>query len=311
MNDFEQFVETLKAPGTMKVARSMKALGEHDYSNCTSEDLENIILSMQPNSPKAVITICYVLGSYAKYLQNDTLYLMVRELDRNSLWIKAKPNARKKYISNAVFEDVYNDIGVYEDYNGFYLQTLFRCLYEGIYNDDMSVVKNLRASDVNGNIVTLREDNGHSYKLEISTGLAEDLKELGELDTWERRNRYGTVKFAIGGLYSDSCFKVENRNGSPQDSNYRYVYYRMLRKIFKDYLEYHVSPSQLYISGIMYRIILKLEEHNISLMEAFIKNSKNGIVTKIIADELVRCNHNITVGNFREMVKGHLEVFAE
>lgn len=311
MSDFKQFIGTLKAPGTIKVVNSMQALGEHDYSNCTSEDLEKVILSMQPNSPKAVITICYVLGLYAKYLQDDRLYQMVQELDKNSLWAKAKPNAPKKFISHAVFEDVCHDIGVYEDYNGFYLQTLFRCLYEGIYNDDMSVVKNLRASDVHGNVVTLREDSGRSYKLEVSTGLAEDLRELGQVDTWERKNRYGTVTIAIGGLHSDSCFKVENRKGSAQDSNYRFVYYRMLRKIVTDYLEYNILPLQLYVSGIMYRIRLKLQEHNISLMDAFAEDSRDRTVAKIISDELVRCNCDTEVRNFREMVKGHLEVFTE
>ena len=100
---------------------------------------------------------------------------------------------------------------------------------EGIYNDDMSVIKNLRASDIKGNMVTLREDSGHSYDIEVSEEFAIDLKELSYIDTWERKNRYGLCKIKIEGLYSDSCFKVENRKGSSEYA-YRYTYYRILRK---------------------------------------------------------------------------------
>lgn len=309
-DDFRKFIETLKAPGTIKVVNSMQALGAYDYSDCTAEDIERIVLSMQPNSPKAVITICYVLGLYARYLQNDRMYQMIQEIAKTALWAKAKPNAPKKYISHVTFEDVYHDIGVYEEYNGFYLQTLFRCLYEGIYNDDLSVVKNLRASDVNGNVVTLREDNGHSYELAVSDRLAEDLRELGNISTWERNNRYGSVAIAIGGLHPDSCFKVENRKGTALDSNYRFVYYRMLRKISNDYLECNLLPLQLYVSGMMYRMGLKLEKQGIRLEDAFAEDSRDRSVASVISNELKRCNCDTEVRNFREMVKGHLDVFA-
>ena len=164
-NDFNNFIETIKSPNTLKVINSLRAIGQYDYSNCTLVDLEEAILTMKPNSPRSITTICYVLGLYARYLNDDRLYNMIQEVDRNKLWLIAKPNATKKFISHSKFKDVYSEIGIYEDFNQFYHQTLFKCLYEGIYNDDMSVVKNLRASDIKGNIVTLREDNGNSYDI--------------------------------------------------------------------------------------------------------------------------------------------------
>lgn len=307
-DDFKKFVETLEAPNTIKVVNSLQAIGQFNYSNCTQDDLEQIILSMKPNSPKAVITICYVIGLYARYLKDDRLYQMIQDIDKSVLWEKAKPNAPKKFISHNSFEKVYHDIGVYEDLNSFYYQTLFKCVYEGVYNDDMSVIKNLRASDVKGNIVTLKEDNGHSYDMEISEEFAIDLKELGKVDTWERKNRYGIFQMKIDGLHPDSCFKVENRKGSSEYA-YRYSYYRILRKIAKEYLEYNLLPLQLYVSGMMYRIGLKLEEHNISLEDAFADQNRDRLVSKIISDELERCNCNTEVRNFRQIVKGHLESF--
>lgn len=403
---YENFIATFDSENSKKVARSLKQIGEYDYANCTPIDIQNIILSMKPNSPKAITTIAYMLSLYAKYLDNDDMYHIARDIDRNVLWAMAKPIAKKKFISHYTFENVYKEVGVYEEYNSFYLQTLFRAIYEGIYCDDMSVLKNLRGSDIdtgdatydklpdgkfseyestrsilgvrkndydsehesvrssldmrqhscrfldfqnenkktldgkffdfqneeyaqqhlcklpdgkfleNENIkplfhfnnVTLREDNGNEYKLSISNRLAEDLKKLAEINIWERKNRFGTCKVKITGLHDDSCFKVEKRKDSSEYS-YRYTYYRMLRKISKEYLEYNLLPLQLYVSGIMHRIEKKLKEHDIGLEEAFSNNNKNRMVNKIILEELKRCNCDTEVKNFREMVIGHLDVF--
>ena len=61
----------------------------------------------------------------------------------------------------------------------------------------------------------------------------------------------------------------------------------------------------------MYRIGLKLKEYNIDLEDAFSYQNKNKLVGKITSDELVRCNCDTEVRNFREIVKGHLDVFCE
>ena len=61
----------------------------------------------------------------------------------------------------------------------------------------------------------------------------------------------------------------------------------------------------------MYRIGLQLQKYDISLEEAFAHSNKNRIVNKIIADELERCNCNTEVRNFREIVKGHIDVFSQ
>lgn len=308
--DFSSFIETLEPPNTKKVVKSLSKLGEYDYSNITPVKLESIILSLKPNSPKAITTICYVLGLYAKYLNDDDFYYMVHDIDRNAIWILAKPNAPKKFISNSKFKQVYKDIELYEEYNSFYISTLFRCLYEGIYSDDMSVIKNLRASDIKENIVTLRPDNGEVYDLAVSDKLASDLIKLGGIDVWERRNRYGTAKIKITGLHKDTCFKVENRKGSDAYS-YRFTYYRILRKIAKEYLEFNLLPLQIYVSGIMYRIEIKLEKFDIKLEEAFATGNRNKVVNMIISNELTRCNCNTEVRNFREIVNGHLDVFSK
>lgn len=309
-NDYEGFLKTFGSSNTMKVMNSYSAIGEHDYTDCTPIDLEQIVLSMKPNSPKAIIMICYVMGKYAEYLGNKELCRMIHDMDRNALWMLAKPHAARKFISNSVFENAYHDVGVYEEYNGFYQQTLFRCLYEGIYSDDMSVIKNLRASDIKGNVVHLKDDNGTLYDVTVSSKLASDLIKLADVDVWERKNRHGTCRIKTVGLYEDSCFKVERRSGSSEYS-YRFTYYRILRKIAKEYLGYNLLPLQLYVSGIMHRIRARLDKHGISIEDAFAPNNKNRIVSNIISDELECSGYDIEVRSFREIVKGHLDVFAE
>ena len=112
----------------------------------------------------------------------------------------------------------------------------------------------------------------------------------------------------MSGAYPDSVFKTEKRVTASEDS-YRFSYYARLRKITKEYLEYSLLPLQLYTSGMMYRIKIELEKNKISLEEAFSKNSRNRTAHMIIEKELIRCNSGIEIGNFRELVKGHIDVF--
>ena len=309
-NEFEKFANTFESPNTIKVINSLQALGEYDYNGISPVDLEQIVLSMKPNSPKSITTMLYILSLYAKYLNDNRLYNIVQDIDRKALWIMAKPNAAKKFISHSQFTETCKDVELFEEYNSSYISALFRCIYEGIYSDDMSVLKNLRGSDVNENIVTLKEDSGNQHGILISDMLSKQLVELSDVNTWSRNNRFGECKIKTTGLYEDSCFKVETRGGSDEYS-YRYTYYRILRKISKDYLGYNLLPLQLYVSGIMYRIRLDLSEYGITLEEAFVPNNKNRLVNKVISDELKRCNCNTEVRNFREIVKGHIDVFSK
>lgn len=306
---FDSFIDSIELDNTAKVAKSMAAIGDYDYSNISPVELEHIILSMKPNSPKHITTICYVLSMFAKFTNNDNMAHMVRAIDRKALWLRAKPMASKKFISNDDFNRVCAEIIENEEHNALYQKTLFSCIYNGIYSDDMSVLKNLRASDIHGNIVTVRDDNENEHQLEVPQELADDLKRLSEDSVWWRNNRYGAFKVGIKGLYEDSCFKVEDRSGTSEYQG-RFSYYRILRKLSKEYVGYSLLPLQLYVSGIMYRIGIALNNHGYGIEDAFADNNKDRTINKIISDELIRTGYNIEVRNFREMVKGHIDVFT-
>ena len=272
-------------------------------------ELEQIILNKRPSSQKEIITIIYIFSSYAKWANNDNLYQTLQSLDKKLIWKKAKPSAKKKFINNKEYQRVIKDIAMYEEYNALYYELLFSCIWNGIYNDDLSVLKNLRASNISDDgIVILEEDNGHTYKFKISEKLASDLKQLANINIWNRPNRFGICNVDMRGSYPDSVFKIENRSTASNES-FRFTYYAKLRKIAKEYVCHSLLPLQLYTSGIMHRIKVELNKNNILLEEAFAQNSRNKMAHLIISKELIRCNSSIEVGNFRELVKGHLDSF--
>lgn len=315
MTNIERFINSIESSNSQKVAKYALKDIDDNIENYNLMEIEQLILDRKPNSPKEIVTVCYVLGSYSKWLQeqgmvdNDNLYQLVSSLDKKLLWKKCKPNAKKKFISEKDYQRVIKDIATYEEYNALYYELLFGCIWNGIYNDDLSVIKNLRSSKISDDgIVTLEEDNGHNYKIKVPEKLSSDLKLLANINAWQRPNRFGICNVEMRGVYKDSVFKVEHRT-TASNGSYRFTYYSKLRKIAKEYLEHSLLPLQLYTSGIMHRIKVELERNGISLEEAFADNSRNKMAHLIIQKELIRCNSSIEVGNFRELVKGHLDSF--
>lgn len=320
MNDYvQQYMDSIETENTKKVAKHIFKRIENDdgnIGNYNAIQMEQLVLSANPNSIKDIITTVYVLSSYTKWLQkqniidNDNAYQILQSLDKKSLWQKARPTAKKKFIDNKQFKQIIHDIEMYEEYNSLYYTTLFQAVYEGLYNDDLSVLKNLRGKDINtkDNIVTLHEDSGHTYKIKVSERLAKDLKQLSHMDKWLRPNRFGLCQVDVKGVYPDSVFKVESRTTNSENS-YKFSYYSKLRKIAKEFVGYSLLPLQLYASGIMHRIKIELEKNNITLEEAFSQSNRNRIAHMIIEKELIRTNSGIEIGNLREMVKGHIDVF--
>lgn len=315
MNNIERFIESIESDNSKKVAKYALKNVRDNIENYSMMELEQFILDRKPRSQKEITTVFYILGSYSKWLQeqclidNDNLYQMIMSIDKKLLWKKCKPNAKKKFISGAEYQRVIKDIAMYEEYNALYYELLFGCIWYGVYSEDLSVVKNLRSSDIGDDgMVMLHNDNGHSYKLKVPERFAKDLKQLATINTWQRPNRFGICNVEMRGAHLDSSFKVEHRS-SASNGSYRFSYYSKLRKIAQNYLEHSLLPLQLFASGLMCRIKAELEKNGISLEEAFADNGRNRTAHLIIEKELVRCNSNIEQTNFRELVKGHLESF--
>lgn len=316
MNDnMQEFVDSVESKNTQKVIRFVfKDIGDDNIENYGVMEMEQLILDKKPSSYKEIITIVYVLSSYFKYLQeqdvikNDNAYQIVQSLDKKMLWKKSKPQAKKKFISFNEYKEIVKAIETYEEHNALYYSLLFQCVYEGIYNQDLSVLKNLRRNDIGEGVIILTEDNQHIYKIKVSEKLCNDLIKLSDVNVWYRNNRFGICSVPMRGVYPNSVFCIESRNTS-SDGSYKFTYYSKLRKISSEYIGHTISPLCLFVSGVMHRIKVELNKNEISLKEAFADNSRNRMAHLIISKELVRCNNNIEIGNFRELVKGHLESF--
>lgn len=306
-DNFKLFLETLDS-NSAKFAAYYSGIADTDYKNCTVEKIEEVILTLKPTSPRTITTICYLMTLYAKFLGNDNMLCSVKNIDRNVVWEKAKPYAPQKFLSNKRYMEICRDIDTFEEHNALYKRALFQCIYEGVYNDDMSILKNLRGSDIHGNIITLKDDDGNIRQMEISEMLARDLIELSKFTTWERKNRYTVFNIDVVGEHLDTCFKFEVRQGGKEDQ-YRNVFYRILREINKEYVEHRLAPSHLYASGLMYRICKKLTTAGFDARKAFLSHNVNSDVTTIISQELLRCGYTASVQNFKEFLRGHTDVF--
>lgn len=303
------FMETLTTPTLKAIAKKNSDLISIEEENYTTEYIKEYIKSKKHISVASVITFCYFINLYARYIGSSKLEQAVSGIDKNALWKEIGANA-KRFISHEEFKEIYDLIDMGYETNTLFKKTIFRCVWEGMFSSSLDIFKNLRATDVNGNVLTLRTDDGVVYDLEVSNELAKDLIELSKNNTWERANRYGYFNVPAIGIYPDSCFKLENRKGVIDTENTKHVYWRIIRDISNNYIQSpHCHAKQIFFSGIMYRIALKLKNEGISLDDAFAYDCKDRLASKIIIDELRRCNVTTLPRSFKETVDGYLDNF--
>lgn len=306
---YKDFLDTCPEATRKLAETTYKQIGDYDYNNKSIADIEAVILSLKPQSETSIRDIKYVVSAYIEYLGNNSLAEQVRKINNSDLYSKAKTDAKQRFVSYSDYVEMCKNINMHEDFNRVYYKSLVMSIYEGIYNDDLVVLKNLRASDVNAAecwVTVHGENEDDVYTTPITKELADNLIELGKIHTWERLNRYGTVSIPVTGVYPDSCFKLEMRVDGMEYYN---CYYNRLRKMYMEYLGYSVSPARLYISGLMHRIATKLKERGFTLRDAFINNRRNIEVKAVIEAELKKSGNRIPIQNLRSLVRGNLDVF--
>lgn len=308
IDKYEDFLASVESDRSRSVYKSYSSLGEFDYTDCGYDLVVKAILSTNPKNVKAITTACNVLKKYAKYLGDTHLIRVVDSVDRKKLWEDIKPDKVQKYISHSQFEIICHEIEMYEEHNSLYYITLFMAIYDGIYCNDLSVIKNLRTSNIENDKILLTPDDRESYWFNVSKELIDNLRELSEESYWEQNARYGYIQNRLIGRYPDTCFKTVQRKGTIYED---YFYRTRLRKISDEYVEYPLSPFNLFVSGLMYRVTEKLKENGISLQEAFSLHNRDKQVAEIVSGELVRCRYSNEVKNLRELVVNYIDVFSE
>ena len=135
MKNIQDFIEEteLQSKNSAKGAKFVFKKVNEDIITYDVHKLKDLILRMQPNCHKDIVTFCWGFGAYAKWLyehnivDSNILYEEVQKIDKNELWELAKSNARRKFISNEHYHLIIEDIELYEEYNSLYYKTLFQC----------------------------------------------------------------------------------------------------------------------------------------------------------------------------------------
>lgn len=304
------FIETLSSVTMKTFAKNNSDIFDIEEENYTPEYIAEYVKSKKPINRSMVSTFCYYINLYAKYIGSEKLSKAVLAIDKTALYKEIGQTA-KRFISKNEFDEIYELINVNYELNSLYKKTMLRCVWEGMFSSSLDVLKNLRASDIHGNVITLRTDSGEVYDLEVSQTLADDLVTLSNTFTRERVNRHGYFDIAVDGKYHDSCFKVENRGGTDFDRTMTQTCWYTLRELANTYIgSRFCHAKQIFVSGIMYRISIKLKEAGIDLYDAFSYDCKDKLATKIIMDEMHRCNYNKTLRSLKEVVDGYLDNFV-
>lgn len=312
---FDDYIKTITNIGTQKTLKSAyKHIGDYEDSNKTLDDVKRIFYASKVDTPQSVRNFRSQFRNYANYIEDPVLMDMLDCIDALEICTKVKELGVAKYFSHTAFQKAFEAINNSAVLNPFYVQTLFLCIYEGVYSRDFSVLVNLKASDISGNTVICQKDDGSYYQVEISSELSARLLTLGNQHSWKCRNRYNEFDREISGETYDSCFKVEkreraNRRSSPK-TVYENTYRRLLREIISTELGYNIAAFEIYISGIMYRISLALQAQGIGVIDAFTKNNRDPVVKQIIEKELTRSHYDKPISQFKQLVEGHIEVFV-
>jgi hypothetical protein len=200
--------------------------------------------------------------------------------------------------------------------NGLWLETIIDALWQGIFSPDLSALNNLTASDVHGNgIVDVKPNKESPYSIQVTSELAQHLIETSQLMKWFRYPAAVEIK----GDYTDSVFKFERRKEG--SNNYRFTYISRIKKLSEEHLTYSLTPKNIYISGLVSRIVNRVMEYNgfdkyeyeeclKSIFE--FKDKRTVFIPSIkdcIKEELERCNYKSEIHTLRKYISGHLNDF--
>ena len=320
---YHEFTESLKANGKRsmyKQANAFSAIGKYDYTDCEKELIEQVVLACKPQKGyKSVSPIIQMIVYFAQFIGDKHLEETAHSVNRKKIWGEAEKTASKRYISHKEFMEVIRKILTYTDdetnlLNTEYYAALFWCIYEGVYNSDYSLLINMRTSNIDKKTITIYDNDEAEYKFVFPKKLINLLITIGEQNVWETTN----ATIPIKGKYQDSCFKISQRVVKGKNGNrvrvynsYWVAYRHRYRTIVNTYIKRKLLPQELYVSGIMHRIILRAKKENIDWREIFKENNRDTKQNLIILQELKHSHYDVSIKRFREMVRDYLYVFDE
>lgn len=260
-----------------------------------------------PNGRQVVSNVLSTIKNYSFYLYDcgmnvvEAIKFFNAPNIANMVWDKIKDSIKKKkYISKNDFYDFLDEIVDNADKesaksNGIIVATMFRCLWEGVYDGDLTFLSDIRESNLNDDgTITFSYHKGGTHTVRISERLANDLRTCVKINTWVSRNSRVLYEVPIVGKEYDSCFKVAVR-ANQTENMVKHNYYKKMSKCAKDILGNTIKPVNIMYSGIIARCIESFEMNGIDLhqylfeynnMDRDNRNKANGIIDM----EMIRLN---------------------
>ena len=316
---FEDFCDSFESYGTKTGYRS--SLIKFDFSDISKWENEDYILEQfeqaKPNTItqtkvsksgiRAFLRYCYEHAEDdAEKFQFLKAEMAVADLPSGKIWERIGTEKERRFISFAELKRVIKEIDVsWDNPNALSYSTLFLAVYEGVYsNTDLAIINNVRLSDIEGNILHA-DDGEQKYDLVISDELKEHMKELGSMNTMVRKNRYREYEIPVYGKDVDSVFKREQRLGDDYNGAYR----NKIRTVVAEFLDYNLKPKALYVSGLMHKIKIALENNGHTLEDGFACDVPSKEVLEIIRIEMNNFHYPFDYRVLKNYVMNNLSDF--
>lgn len=291
--------------------------------NYDAEQFKKILELLMPTSlvdlSNSIYRLNEVLKAYAISNEGEYTNTSLINIDKESFWFELKNRYElKRYFSDKQYRKIITELNkeTLFDGNSLYYKTLFMAIYEGMYNKNLTEIKNLRLSDVNmeTNIVTLRDDELNVRTLQISDELKDNLVKTSEINVWYKKVGRASLPTGqyIGGQYDDSVFKILSYNNRDIAKSYKEFYYRRLKTICEEFLDYNTSPMQIYVSGIINRVYVRLKDMGVTLEDMRTEKNNFSMATKFfISRECSRVNYNVNMNNFMRVLRSYADIFDD
>lgn len=285
------------------------------------KEFKNFLIKLKPNTKNIIWDYKYITGEFVRwcidkgYTDNKQLYEFIKSVSADDIWTLTKYDAPTKFLSDKQFKQLLESIDKNEEDNKLYYITLFQAIYEGIYGKNLYEISELRVSDIKGNTVTLRHENGTETRLQISNELINNLIKLSDINEWIKKGRGGSqYSQKLIGKYEDSCFKFVRKNDCVNEEvTIKKFYYRKIEKIYKEHLKFKLIAKDIYYAGIINRIIQQMKAKNYNLEESLIQYRNKGDIDiyNIFVNELKRVNCELNPSHFKNRILEYIDIIMD
>lgn len=244
---------------------------DKDLGDFNHEDLDMLLHGLNAKSLQSISYQVSVIQKYIKFAieegfsNNSINYATLPSFSGQSLNVYVNTIWREQRIMNR--EDIYKTI--IEETENAQDGVIFALLFEGVYGEGLSELRNLKKSDVDGNRIHLTDESGEQRSILVSSECISIVNEAAQQEEYFKTILAddGKVHAEKYELYdSEFVLRLIDRKGAEDQISAQAIRQRF-KKIKDFYKNHYLTPSSVRLSGMidMARHIVK--ERNLSSIE--------------------------------------------